>query len=311
MRLNSHKIKAISVVLPKNCHSLEEELKEFNLNEKKYESFKQNTGINHHFVCPKNIYASDLASKALDKLFKENLLLKDELDALVVCSFSPDFLAPTLSSLIHDKLNLDERTLCFDNISFCTGFLQGLVQAFLLLDNEDIKKVVLICVSAKSIKIPKNDKITYFSNSDGASAILLEKSDTKEKAFFSQKIYSKIATKETFPLKCFKEANEFIGMDKNLAFSNLVEHFPKFFNDFFDNFKLDKNKIDKFFFGSANCFVKNKLLELLEFKEIKNDETLKNYGDTTINKLVLDLATGGGVWRKKGFYGRFWHWGDF
>ncbi|EHO7296634.1 3-oxoacyl-ACP synthase, partial [Campylobacter coli] len=75
------------------------------------------------------------------------------------------------------------------------------------------------------------------------------------------------------------------------------ENFPRFFDDFFDNFKLDKSKIGEFFFGSANNFIKTKLLELLNFKEIKNDETLKNYGDVTINKLAFDLANY--EWRKK------------
>ncbi|ENI6511001.1 3-oxoacyl-ACP synthase [Campylobacter coli] len=298
LKLNSHNIKAISIVLPKNPHTLEKELQECNLNQKKYELLKQNTGINHHFISPNNIYASDLASKALEKLFRENLLLKDELDVLLVYSFSPDFLAPALSSLIHKNLGLSEKTLCFDNIAFCPGFLQGLMQAFSLLDNENIKKIAFICVSVKSKKIPKKDKITYLSNSDSASVILLEKSNTKEKAFFSQKIFSKLATEETFPLKCFKEANDFIDMDKNLTFSHLNENFPRFFDDFFDDFKLDKSKIGEFFFGSANNFIKTKLLELLNFKEIKNDETLKNYGDVTINKLAFDLANY--EWRKGG-----------
>lgn len=73
--------------------------------------------------------------------------------------------------------------------------------------------------------------------------------------------------------------------------------FLDFLMIFFDNFKLDKSKIGEFFFGSANNFIKTKLLELLNFKEIKNDETLKNYGDVTINKLAFDLANY--EWRKK------------
>lgn len=139
-------------------------------------------------------------------------------------------------------------------------------------------------------KISKNDKVTYLSNSDSASAILIEKSNIKEKALFSQKIFSKFATEETFPLKCFKEADDFLDMDRNLTFSHLNENFPIFFNDFFNDFKLKKNKIDNFFLQSSNNFVKTKLLELLDFKEIEPDETLENYGDTTINKLVLDLV---------------------
>ncbi|MFQ1040254.1 hypothetical protein ACEWB5_26890, partial [Citrobacter koseri] len=144
-------------------HTLEKELQECNLNQKKYELLKQNTGINHHFISPNNIYASDLASKSLEKLFRENLLLKDELDVLLVYSFSTDFLAHALSSLIHKNLGLSEKTLCFDNIDFCTGFLLGIMQAFYLLDNENIKKIAFICVSVKIKKIPKKDKITYLS----------------------------------------------------------------------------------------------------------------------------------------------------
>ncbi len=60
--LNSHcsqdhknNIKAISIVLPKNPHTLEKELQECNLNQKKYELLKQNTGINHHFISPNNL----------------------------------------------------------------------------------------------------------------------------------------------------------------------------------------------------------------------------------------------------------------
>lgn len=111
LKLNSHIIKAISIVLPKNSHSLDEELKQCNLNKNKYKILQQNTGIKNHFVCPENIFASDLASKALEKLFKEKLLSKNELDVLLVYSFTPDFLAPALSSLIHKNLNLNEKNI--------------------------------------------------------------------------------------------------------------------------------------------------------------------------------------------------------
>lgn len=129
------------------------------------------------------------------------MLLKDELDVLLVYSFSPDFLAPALSSLIHKNLGLSEKTLCFDNIAFCPGFLQGLMQAFSLLDNENIKKIAFICASVKSKKIPKKDKITYLSNSDSASVILLEKSNTKEKAFFLAKNLFQISHRRNFSSK--------------------------------------------------------------------------------------------------------------
>lgn len=49
LKLNSHTIKAISVVLPKNSRSLNEELKQCNLSESKYKILQQNISIKKSF----------------------------------------------------------------------------------------------------------------------------------------------------------------------------------------------------------------------------------------------------------------------
>lgn len=287
--INNHSIKAISVVLPKNFRTQQEELSYIGLSENKFKILQQNSGILNHFISDENTYASDLASKALEELLNQNLIQKNEIDVLIFASFTPDFLAPACSSLVHKNLKLDNRTLCFDISVFCWGFLQGLLRAFLLLDHLSIKKIVLLCASVKSKKINPKDKITFLNTSDSASAILIEKTNDQQKAFYSQNIFSEFALEETLPLKAFnKNANDFMKTDGNLFFSFVIEKFPIFFEEFFNYFKQEKQEIDYFLFQNANIFVRDKLFYTLGIKN-NFDDSLKEYGNTLINKLVLDL----------------------
>ncbi|WP_261798043.1 3-oxoacyl-ACP synthase [Campylobacter peloridis] len=296
LKTNNHLIKAISIALPKNPHNIKEELKICNLTENKYELLKQNSGIFKHYVSNDNTFASDLATKALKRLLDENLINKNEIDMIIFNTFTPDFLAPSCSSLVHKNLNLNENTICIDLIGYCSGFLQGLKQAFIALDNENINKIILICANVKSKKIDKKDKITFLNTSDSASAILIEKSKNYEKAIFSNKIFSTLCDKETLPTNNInKNYNEHIKIDANLSFSFIMENFPLFFNDIFKNLNIDKKNINDFLFNSTSSFFKKKLFDNLNMK-YKEDEVLKNYGDLNINKLALDLAhiNGGG-----------------
>ncbi|TQR33831.1 3-oxoacyl-ACP synthase [Campylobacter sp. MIT 99-7217] len=286
IKLKNHSIKALSIALPRQLKSLEEELKECNLSLKKYELLSLQSGIRTHFNAPKQVFASDLAIKALEGLFELEPLAK-RLDMLVLSSFTPDFYCPSLSSLVAKGLNLNENVLCFDEISFCAGFLQGLFKAFLALENEDIQSVVLICVNTKSKKLSPKDRALFLSNTDSASALLIEKSKIKETAFYTQQTHSQYALKETLPCNAFNESfDDFIKVDGDFIFSFVMDKFPHFFEDFLKEAKLKRGEL---FLQAPNAFFKKRLLEKMGF-EYKDDELFRNFGDANINKIPLELA---------------------
>ncbi|ELF2321096.1 3-oxoacyl-ACP synthase [Campylobacter lari] len=295
----NHFIKAVSIVLPKNPLHKEDRLKLCNINERKYQLLQENSGIFNHFISDNSTYASDLATQALKELFSKNIIRKDEIDLLVFTSFTPDYLAPACTSLIHKNLNLSNHTLCLDVLGFCPGFLQSLLQVFLALNQQNIKKAILICASVKSKAIDaQKDKITFLNNSDSASAILIEKNtNSKEKSCFSQKVFSTQCVEETLPYGGFQiNSNKNIQANTTLAFSFIMQNYPTFFQEFFEHFNLEKTSFDEFFIHSSDNFSKQKLYERLNLNFIQ-DNILKNYGNTTINKLPLELAsyTGGGI----------------
>lgn len=169
------------------------------------------------------------------------------------------------------------------------------------------KKAILICASVKSKAIDaQKDKITFLNNSDSAKCDFNRKNtDSKEKSCFSQKVFSTQCVEETLPYGGLRlDSLNILKVNNNLTFSFIMQNYPTFFQEFFEHFNLEKTSFDEFFIHSSGNFSKQKLYGRLNLNFIQ-DNILKNYGNTTINKLPLELAsyTGGGD--KQIFLGSF------
>ncbi|TKX32839.1 3-oxoacyl-ACP synthase [Campylobacter aviculae] len=264
------------------------------LTQTKFNLFQKTCNFSSHYIANENTFASDLAIEALDTLLKNDVLSKEELDVIFLATHTPDFFAPQTSSIIHKKLNLNKKTICIDTTAFCSGFLQTLMQAFLMLDNPNIHKIVILTSLVKSKKIDiKNDKISYLTHSDCACAILIEKSqDTSQKTFFSQNIYSQYALEETLPLNAYNtNFNEYLYINNGLFFDFASKNYPEFFDDFFEYFDIDKTQIANFFFHTPNEFFLQKMLENLCLNNFPCfHQVFRTYGDCKISNLPIELC---------------------
>ena len=259
VKLHQHKLKALFCVVPKHKISCEQRLKEQGYSENKIKFFKENYGYESAYVADENTYASELCVAGLKALFDENLVQKDELDALIITTHTIDYFAPSLSSVVAKELNLPQKMLCFDKIGYCTSFINSLFEAFLLLENPHFKKVALVCVSAKSKKIDPKDSLNFIS--DSASVALLEKSTQKTPCFYKSEVLSEFALDETKPTSAYKKGvTDYIITDNNLIFKVILREFPSFLQDFLNEFKLKKEEFTQFFFNSANDFFHKKLI---------------------------------------------------
>ena len=61
-------------------------------------------GINTKFASAPNEYSTDLAIKAIKKIFKKEKSLKYKIDFLIYCTQSPDYSLPSGSSYIQNIL---------------------------------------------------------------------------------------------------------------------------------------------------------------------------------------------------------------
>ncbi len=164
-------------VVPANERSFLDEMSNFSFSPARSRKLMEVMGYDKHRVVEGAVCASDMACFGMEHLFREGLLDRSGFDALILVTQSPDYFMPPTSSVVQGRLELKRDMLCMDINQGCAGFLVGLIQAFLLLEQPSVRKVVLINVDVLSRKVSPRDRNSYPLIGDAASIAVVERSD--------------------------------------------------------------------------------------------------------------------------------------
>ena len=169
------RLSGLLTIVPSNERSFLEDMRNFNFPESRSIKLKEMMGYDRHRIVEEGVCVSDLAVFGLEYLFKRGILDRDGFDALILVTQSPDHFMPPTSNIIQGRLNLKHDLLCLDINQGCAGFLIGLAEAFLLLEQESIRKVVVINADVMSRKTSTKDRNSYPLIGDAASIALVER----------------------------------------------------------------------------------------------------------------------------------------
>ncbi len=137
------------------------------------EKIEEKTGIAERRISAPREFASDLAVAAAQRLFAAGLCQPAEIDALILCTQSPDYLLPTTACLVQARLGLSTQVAAFDLNLGCSGFIYGLGIASGLVATGQARRVLLITADTYSKFIHPNDKSVRTLFGDGAAAALI------------------------------------------------------------------------------------------------------------------------------------------
>src|SRR5215510_12378488 len=90
------------------------------------ERILEKTGIAVRRIAAPEECASDVGVAAAKKLFESGVCSPEEIDFLVLCTQSPDYLLPTTACLMQDRLGLRTDCGAIDFNQGCSGFVYGL-----------------------------------------------------------------------------------------------------------------------------------------------------------------------------------------
>lgn len=116
---------------------------------------------------------SFMARKAAKQLMQKTGANPDEIDAVIMCTTTPDYHFPSTASILCDKLGL-KNAFAFDLQAACCGFLYGLDVASSLIASGRHKKVILVGGDKMSSMVDYSDRATCPIFGDGAAAVMLE-----------------------------------------------------------------------------------------------------------------------------------------
>jgi 3-oxoacyl-[acyl-carrier-protein] synthase III len=169
-------IKSIEYYLPETIitnEDLQKENPDWNM-----EKVAEKSGVYQRHIAGENETAFDLSAKACDKLFQTNN--KSEIDGIIYCTQSPDYIMPSNSFLLHKYLCLKDEVIAFDFNHACTGYIYGLAMANAFIKAGMAKQILLVNADTYSKYINKKDRSTRILFGDGAAVTIVEESNERE-----------------------------------------------------------------------------------------------------------------------------------
>lgn len=130
-------------------------------------------GVTNRYIVDKDITASDISCLAANKLFEETNFDRNDIDTLIFCSTEFDHYTPTTSAILQHRLKLSNNIGTIDIVSSCTGFIHSLSLAKGMIETNDNKNVLLLCVSTLTKTFHEKDANSHFLFGDAATAILI------------------------------------------------------------------------------------------------------------------------------------------
>jgi 3-oxoacyl-[acyl-carrier-protein] synthase-3 len=131
------------------------------------------TGIRERHIAAPDQATSDLATEAAKCALAARGIDASELDAIIVCTVTPDFLFPGTACLVQHNIGAS-HAWGFDLIAACAGFVYGLTTGVNLVKSGTHKKVLVIGADTMTRIIDYTDRRTCVLFGDGAGAMLIE-----------------------------------------------------------------------------------------------------------------------------------------
>lgn len=294
------RISGILTILPQKVRTFEDDMGNYNFPEKKSLRLKKVMGYNTHRIADPGQCSSDFCIHGLQYLFDNNLLDKDSIDALILVTQSPDYFMPATSNLIQGHFNMKHDMLCLDINQGCAGFEIGLIQSFMLLDQESINKVVLLNADVLSPKVSIHDRNSFPLAGDAASITIVEKCSDDKEILASVKMDGTGAKALMIPAGGFRmpataetaiEYEDEAGNLRSLnhlvmqgddVFNFVQQEVPTMIHSLLEKAKMGVNDIDWFMFHQPNKFMLNKLADAIGVPYEKMPSNIvENFGNAS------------------------------
>ena len=307
-------IKAISYYLPKTILTNEDIVKQFP--EWSVVKINSKIGISRRHNAADNETATDMAVAASIKLFEEYSFDRNNIDYLLFCTSSPDYVLPTSACLIQHRLGLSTSIGALDINLGCSGYIYGLSVAKGLIKGGMAKNILLITSETYSKYIHPKDKGNRTIFGDAAAASIISTEGFAEILNFSfgtdgsgahNLIVKTGGSRQRQPLNDLvyddfgnPVSSDYLYMDGAAILNYTLDYFPPLIVDTLRKNNLEQQNIDLFVFHQANKYILTLLRKKLKIDEEKYFRYYEEVGNTVSSTIPIALkeAYKGGLIKK-------------
>jgi 3-oxoacyl-[acyl-carrier-protein] synthase-3 len=266
------------------------------------ERLVRNIGIEQRRMAPEWQCFSDLAFEAAEVLLAQLEWKREEIDALIVVTQSPDFLAPATAIILQDRLGLSHATVAFDVNLGCSGYPFGINLLGSMIAAGGVKKGLLLvgdrgaslndpifsdAGTATALEFCADAAPMYFDlNSDGSGhkAIILPVGGHREPV----DIHHLIPFREDENDHWHRAID--LKLDGSAVLSFSTQRVPPAVEKLLDYAGASKDEVDYFIFHQANRMINETIRKKLGLPVEKVPSTLRDFGNTSGASLPVTMT---------------------
>ncbi len=255
------------------------------------------TGILERRHSPPEMATSDLAFLAAERCIAQAGVSKNDVDLVVLGTFTPDMPMPATACLVQSKLGLCAPAM--DVQAACAGFFYALATAMQFVATGCSRLALAIGADCNSRVVDPMDVKTYPLFGDGAGAVLLSAGKPKQ-GFVA---YAMGADGSGFNLlNCpmggsrlpanrerLDQRLQYLKMDGRPVFKWAVRLLVQSIGQVLDEAKMTIGDVDLFLLHQANARILEAVAEELKIDRARMPINLDRYGNTSCGSIPLAL----------------------
>jgi 3-oxoacyl-[acyl-carrier-protein] synthase III len=266
-------------------------------------------GIRSRYVVSGDECASDLAFRAATRLLDGLGTDRSRIDALLLCTQSPDYFLPTTACILQDRLGLPTTCAALDYNQGCSGYVYGLFMAKSMIASGMARNVLLVTAETYSKFIHPRDRSVRVLFGDAATATLVNDCATGTRigeitlgtdgSGYRNLIVPAGGTRTPCGFETRVELTdengsvrsaEHLFMDGQELFLFTLKRVPEVVRATLEKAGITNDDVSWFVFHQANAYMNEHLRTKLKIPRERTPLILEQYGNTVSNTIPLTLS---------------------
>lgn len=261
-------------------------------------------GREYRFISvDKNENSLTMGIESAKKVLDQTKLTGKDIDLIVFCSLTPEYISPTNALKIHYAINGKNSAIVYDLNCNCVGMLLALENVSIYMkSNPNINNALIVGAEQFSRFSKATDEFSFSNFADSACAVILEKKVAEtycgfiDSAFYiDSSLHSNIQFPDCGLSKIndsdIKAENRMIGWG-HFDTSILIEKTVESIEQLLEQHSMTKSDIKQFFFSQLSKKNIDLIREKLNLPADKFMYIGGEYGYTGGNSLFIALAKG-------------------
>lgn len=266
-------------------------------------------GVETRHVVEPGQTTSDLCFQAAEQLLEELKWERNEISLLIFVSQSRDYIIPSTSTILQDRLKLPKTCMAIDINLGCSGYVYGLSVISSMMKAANLNKGLLLVGDLSNVTSAYRDKSTYPLFGDAGTATALElKSGHAPMQFNLQTDGSgydaiiiqdggvrNLVSKKSFTTKKYGEG---IYRNRLQITLNGIEVFNFSLREVVPNikttlkhFNCELPEFDYLIFHQANRLINETLRKMLKVEPERVPYSLRDFGNTSCASIPLTMVS--------------------